>query len=148
MKRLHVALTVQNLQQSVDFYTALFGAAPTVRKDDYAKWLLDDPRVNLSITHSAQQAGIEHLGIQAENENELQDLFAGVSAADVAMREEGHTTCCYARSEKSWARDPRASSGSSSTPTERATPSTARRLLPPPAVMTPAVLIDSMQRTT
>lgn len=114
MKRIHIALRVSDLPTSTDFYTALFGAAPTVRKDDYAKWLLDDPRVNFSITARAGAAhgaaGIEHLGIQAENEAELRDLYGSVAAAEAAagaaVREEGHTTCCYAQSEKSWAEDP------------------------------------------
>ena len=106
MKRIHIALKVNDLQQSVAFYTALFGAQPSVTKDDYAKWLIDDPRVNFSLTERAGSAGIEHLGIQAEDESELQQLYAGVAEADSAVRTEGHTTCCYANSEKSWAKDP------------------------------------------
>lgn len=106
MKRMHVALKVKDLQESTRFYTALFGTGPTVRKDDYAKWLIDDPRVNFSITERSGKAGIEHLGIQAEDESELEQLYAHVAQADTALREEGHTTCCYAQSEKSWARDP------------------------------------------
>lgn len=106
MKRMHVALKVADLQQSIEFYTALFGTPPSVAKTDYAKWLIDDPRVNFSITERPGAAGIEHLGIQAETESELQQLYANVAQADTAVREEGHTTCCYSRSEKSWAKDP------------------------------------------
>ena len=106
MKRIHIALKVGDLKQSIEFYTALFGTPPTTTKDDYAKWLIDDPRVNLSITERSGTAGIEHLGIQAENESELQQLYAQVGAADAAATEEGHTTCCYSKSEKTWAKDP------------------------------------------
>lgn len=112
MKRIHIALQVRDLSTSADFYTALFGTPPTVRKADYAKWLIDDPRVNFSITERSAPgaSGIEHLGIQAENEAELQALYAGAADAEAAtgaaVEAEGHTTCCYARSEKSWAEDP------------------------------------------
>jgi catechol 2,3-dioxygenase-like lactoylglutathione lyase family enzyme len=106
MKRLHVNLSVNNLTESIAFYTALFGTAPTTRKDDYAKWLIDDPRVNFSITEQPSRAGLEHLGIQAESEAELQGLYAGIADADTVLREEGHTVCCYAQSEKSWVKDP------------------------------------------
>ncbi len=106
MKRIHVALSVSDLQQSIDFYSALFGTAPSVTKGDYAKWLIDNPRVNFSITEREGRVGIEHLGIQAEDEAELRELYENVAGADAAVRVEGHTTCCYANSEKSWAKDP------------------------------------------
>ena len=106
MKRLHVALRVDDLDATSRFYTALFGAEPTVQKDDYAKWMLDDPRVNFSVIAGAGRHGIEHLGIQAEDEQELQVLYEQADRADAARRNEGHTTCCYARSEKAWATDP------------------------------------------
>lgn len=106
MKRLHVALQVPNLDASIDFYTALFGTEPTKREADYAKWLIDDPRVNFSITERSGTGKIEHLGIQAEDEDELRELYANADRADELVYEEGDTTCCYARSEKSWARDP------------------------------------------
>lgn len=106
MQRIHVALQVSDLAHSTRFYTALFGTAPTVQKADYAKWLLDDPRVNLSITERPGPGGIEHLGIQAEDQEELQALYAQAAEADAALHAEGHTTCCYARSEKAWAKDP------------------------------------------
>ena len=107
MKRFHVHVGVSDLDQSIAFYSTLFGAQPTVTKADYAKWMLDDPRVNFAISaehHAAK--GIEHLGIQAENEGELSDVYARLKAADRPVLEEGATTCCYARSEKSWISDP------------------------------------------
>lgn len=106
MKRIHIALTTGDLERSLQFYSALLGTEPTVRKDDYAKWLIDDPRVNLSVTERAGDSGIEHLGIQAEDRDELSALYEGADRAGAAVREEGDTTCCYARSEKSWVRDP------------------------------------------
>lgn len=107
MKRLHVHVGVSDLERSVQFYSALFGAEPTMRKPDYAKWMLDDPRVNFAIS-SGQHAskGIEHLGIQAETTDELSDVYARLKAADRPVLEEGRTTCCYAKSEKSWIADP------------------------------------------
>jgi catechol 2,3-dioxygenase-like lactoylglutathione lyase family enzyme len=106
MKRMHVMLKVTDLQESIAFYTALFGAAPTTQKDDYAKWFIDDPRVNFSIAEQAGPSGIEHLGIQAEDETELRQLYASADQAEASLLEEGHTTCCYARSEKAWVKDP------------------------------------------
>ena len=107
MKRMHVHVGVQDLDASIRFYSTLFGAEPTVTKHDYAKWMLDDPRVNFAISaghHSAK--GIEHLGIQVENEEELADVYGRLRAADRPVLEEGATTCCYANSEKSWITDP------------------------------------------
>ena len=106
MKRLHVNLSVGDLAQSVDFYTALFDAEPSVRKPDYAKWMLDDPRVNFAITSRGGHRGLNHLGIQAESEAELAQVLDNLRAADGPRRDDGHVTCCYARSEKSWIRDP------------------------------------------
>lgn len=99
-------LKVQDLQHSIDFYQTLFDAAPTVRKAGYAKWMLDDPRVNFSIAQHAAEAGIEHLGIQAEDEAELQDLYGRLERAEATVTHEGETVCCYAQSEKSWIEDP------------------------------------------
>lgn len=107
MKRLHVHVGVENLDRSVAFYSTLFGAEPTVTKSDYAKWMLDDPRVNFAISagdHAAK--GIEHLGIQAETSDELASVYGRLRAADRPVLEEGATTCCYAKSEKSWISDP------------------------------------------
>jgi catechol 2,3-dioxygenase-like lactoylglutathione lyase family enzyme len=107
MKRLHVHISVDDLDQSVRFYSTLFAAEPTVVKTDYAKWMLDDPRVNFAISMGQHaNRGIEHLGIQVESEEELADVYARLRTADRPIREEGATTCCYAKSEKSWIADP------------------------------------------
>lgn len=107
MKRLHVHVGVENLSKSIGFYSTLFGAEPTVSKHDYAKWMLEDPRVNFAISSGNHAAhGIEHLGIQAENADELAEVSGRLKAADRPVLEEGATTCCYARSEKSWIADP------------------------------------------
>ena len=107
MKRMHVHVGVHDLAQSVRFYSTLFGTDPAVLKDDYAKWMLDDPRVNFAIS-SGQHArkGIEHLGIQVESPGELEEVYGRLKAADRPVLEEGATTCCYAQSEKSWIADP------------------------------------------
>jgi catechol 2,3-dioxygenase-like lactoylglutathione lyase family enzyme len=107
VKRMHVHIGVKRLDASIRFYSTLFGAEPTVIKSDYAKWMLDDPRVNFAISaghHEAQ--GIEHLGIQVENAGELAEVYGRLQAADRPVLEEGATTCCYANSEKSWIADP------------------------------------------
>ena len=106
MKRLHVHAGVENLDRSVAFYSTLFGAEPTVLKADYAKWMLDDPRVNFAISSGHAAKGIEHLGIQAEDAGELAEVYGRLKAADRPVIEEGATTCCYAKSEKSWIADP------------------------------------------
>ena len=107
MKRLHVHVGVDDLDRSVAFYSTLFDAAPTVRKSDYAKWMLDDPRVNFAISSGQHAAkGIEHLGIQVETADELGEVYGRLKTADRPILEEGATTCCYARSEKSWIADP------------------------------------------
>ena len=107
MKRLHVHVGVADLDRSIHFYATLFGAEPSVRKGDYAKWMLDDPRVNFAISAGAHAArGIEHLGIQADSAEELGEVYGRLKAADRPMLEEGATTCCYAKSEKSWIADP------------------------------------------
>ncbi|MFD2248307.1 ArsI/CadI family heavy metal resistance metalloenzyme [Pontibacter ruber] len=106
MKRFHVNVRVKNLQESVNFYTALFAAEPTVLKPDYAKWMLEDPRINFAISLHPENAGIEHLGIQVESEEELGEVYKRLQNAKGAIREEGKCTCCYAKSEKSWITDP------------------------------------------
>jgi catechol 2,3-dioxygenase-like lactoylglutathione lyase family enzyme len=107
MKRLHVHAGVENLNRSVAFYSTLFGAPPTVLKADYAKWMLDDPRVNFAISSGNHAVkGIEHLGIQVESAEELGEVYGRLEAADRPVLEEGATTCCYAKSEKSWIADP------------------------------------------
>jgi catechol 2,3-dioxygenase-like lactoylglutathione lyase family enzyme len=106
MKRLHVHVAVQDLKQSIRFYSALFAAAPVVTKDDYAKWMLDDPRVNFAISARAGKAGIDHLGIQVESDGELAELGSRLAQADVAVTEQKGATCCYAKSDKYWTLDP------------------------------------------
>ena len=106
MKRLHVHVGVNDLDQSIRFYTALFASEPSVRKADYAKWMLEDPRVNFAISHRSGGGGVRHLGIQAETAEELQDVYARLKQADGPTLEEGATTCCYAKSEKTWISDP------------------------------------------
>jgi catechol 2,3-dioxygenase-like lactoylglutathione lyase family enzyme len=106
MKRLHVHVAVHDLQQSIRFYSALFAAEPAVKKDDYAKWMLDDPRVNFAISTRASKAGLDHLGIQAENGEELDDLGSRLAQADVAITAQKGASCCYAKSDKYWTIDP------------------------------------------
>jgi len=107
MKRLHVHVGVSDLDQSIRFYSTLFAAEPSVVKGDYAKWMLDDPRVNFAISAGKhERQGIEHLGIQAENIDELGEVYGRLKAAERPVLEEGRTTCCYAKSEKSWISDP------------------------------------------
>lgn len=106
MKRLHVHVAVHDIQQSIRFYSALFAAQPTVSKDDYAKWMLDDPRVNFAISKRGAKAGLDHLGIQAENEAELEGIGAQLAQADVSTLEQKNASCCYAKSDKYWTVDP------------------------------------------
>ena len=106
MKRLHVHVSVKDLDASVRFYSRLFATGPTVRKSDYAKWMLDDPRVNFAISTRAAKPGVQHLGIQAEDRAELAEVYERLRKAEAPMIEEGETTCCYAHSEKSWIDDP------------------------------------------
>jgi hypothetical protein len=102
MKRLRVHVAVDDLSASVRFYSTLFAAEPSVLKDDYAKWMLDDPRVNFAISARGAKPGIEHLGIQVEDEAGLTEVYGRLARAEAPVLEEGATTCCYAQSEKSW----------------------------------------------
>ena len=106
MKRLHVHVTVDDLQHSIGFYSALFAAKPSVTKSDYAKWMLDDPRVNFAISTRGRQPGLDHLGIQVENKDELHEVYDRLHTAGGNVLEQGQTNCCYAKSEKSWIDDP------------------------------------------
>jgi catechol 2,3-dioxygenase-like lactoylglutathione lyase family enzyme len=106
MKRLHVHIAVADLPRAIEFYSTLFDAAPSVQKGDYAKWMLDDPRVNLAISARGAKPGVEHLGIQAENGDELAEVYDRLQRADAPVLVEGDTVCCYAQSEKSWISDP------------------------------------------
>lgn len=106
MKRLHIHVAVEDLAESVRFYGALFAAPPTVSKPDYAKWMLDDPRVNFAVSARGGAPGVQHLGIQAEDDAELEEVFGRLAAAGRPVLEEAGATCCYARSEKQWVSDP------------------------------------------
>jgi catechol 2,3-dioxygenase-like lactoylglutathione lyase family enzyme len=106
MKRLHVHVAVDDLQRSIGFYSALFAANPSVTKSDYAKWMLDDPRVNFAISTRGRQPGLDHLGIQVENQDELGEVYARLRKAGGNIIEQGQTSCCYAKSEKAWIDDP------------------------------------------
>ena len=106
MKRVHIAITVSDLDRSVGFYTTLFGTGPTVLKDDYAKWMLDDPRVNLSITTGRGTPGVDHLGIQTETADELGTLAGRLKAAGEHHLDQADASCCYARGDKTWVYDP------------------------------------------
>ncbi len=106
MKRLHVHISVEDIAQSVKFYTTLFAAEPAVIKPDYAKWMLEDPRVNFAISTHGGQAGLDHLGIQGEDAGELQEVYGRLRQAGRPVLEVGETNCCYAKSEKSWIADP------------------------------------------
>jgi catechol 2,3-dioxygenase-like lactoylglutathione lyase family enzyme len=106
MKRFHVHVSVSDLNESIHFYSTLFGAEPTVLESDYAKWMLEDPRVNFAISRRSVAKGIEHVGIQVEDRSELEEVYARLQRAGRPVLEEGATTCCYAQSEKSWTSDP------------------------------------------
>lgn len=106
MKRLHVHVSVEDITHSIGFYSALFAAQPSVVKSDYAKWMLEDPRVNFAISTRGREVGLDHLGIQVENTDELQEVYARLRQAGGEVIEQGQTTCCYATSEKSWIDDP------------------------------------------
>lgn len=107
MKRLHVHIAVDDLERSIAFYATLFGAQPGVRRPDYAKWLLDDPRVNLAISRrDGRNAGVDHLGIQTDSDGELRDLAGRLKRAGETTRDQEAATCCYARSNKAWVDDP------------------------------------------
>jgi hypothetical protein len=100
----HVA--VENIGRSIGFYSTLFGAQPNVLKDDYAKWMLDDPRVNFAISDRARVTGVDHLGIQVDTGEELAELAGRLKAAGEVTRDQPATTCCYAKSDKAWVNDP------------------------------------------
>jgi catechol 2,3-dioxygenase-like lactoylglutathione lyase family enzyme len=106
MSRLHLHIAVDDLARSIGFYSTLFGAQPAVVKDDYAKWMLDDPRVNLAISSRGRAAGVDHVGIQAETGEALAAIAARLKAAGETALDQTATTCCYARSDKSWVTDP------------------------------------------
>ena len=106
MKRIHLHVSVPNLAQSIRFYATLFGAPPTVEKADYAKWMLEDPRVNFAISQRGAARGIDHIGVQAETADELSELSGRLKAADIQTFDEQGAHCCYAQGDKSWVTDP------------------------------------------
>jgi catechol 2,3-dioxygenase-like lactoylglutathione lyase family enzyme len=106
MKRLHLHVSVPDLDQSIAFYETLFGARPTVVKADYAKWMLDDPRVNFAISARGRAAGVDHVGVQVDSPAELGELADRLKAAGAQTLDEAGATCCYAKSDKSWVSDP------------------------------------------
>lgn len=106
MKRLHLHIAVEDMTRSIGFYSTLFGAEPAVVKDDYAKWMLEDPRVNLAISRRDRAAGIDHVGVQAETSEELAQIATRLKSAGETTFDQEATTCCYAKSDKSWVTDP------------------------------------------
>ena len=106
MKRLHVHVAVEDLHKSILFYSLLFATRPTVVKPDYAKWMLDDPRVNFAISQRGAWAGLDHLGIQVETDDELREIAGRLKDAGQHTRDEEAVTCCYAKGNKSWVNDP------------------------------------------
>lgn len=106
MKRFHVHVAVPDLERSIRFYSTLFGAEPSVVKVDYAKWMLEDPRVNFAISQRGGATGINHLGFQVDEAAELGEIHERLAAADAGVTEEKNAECCYARSDKYWTTDP------------------------------------------
>ncbi|NOS96034.1 MAG: glyoxalase/bleomycin resistance/dioxygenase family protein [Methylotenera sp.] len=106
MKRMHIHVSVDDLNKSITFYNTLFGTAPTVQKADYAKWMLTDPLVNFAISQRGAKAGLDHVGIQVDNDEELAEIKARLDAADMSVLTQEGTTCCYAKSDKHWVQDP------------------------------------------
>lgn len=106
MKRFHIHVAVDDIQKSVSFYSTLFGQEPSKLKTDYAKWMLEDPRINFAISTRSIEKGVDHLGIQVDEESELSALTARLKQADLGVFGEGESTCCYAESEKAWVKDP------------------------------------------
>lgn len=106
MKRFHVHLTVNDIPSSIRFYSTVFGQPPSMVKDDYAKWMVEDPRLNFAISTSGHPAGVNHLGIQVDSTEELKELRSQMAAADVGLLDQTGASCCYAKSDKYWVMDP------------------------------------------
>jgi catechol 2,3-dioxygenase-like lactoylglutathione lyase family enzyme len=106
VKRFHVHVAVDDLEANIRFYSGMFGAEPTLRKPDYAKWMMEDPRVNFAISQRGAKAGVDHLGFQVDTDEELTRMREQVAAAEIAARDQPDATCCYARSDKYWITDP------------------------------------------
>ena len=106
MKRFHVHVAVADIAQSIEFYSVLFNSQPSVKKEDYAKWMLDDPRINFAISANGRVPGLDHLGIQVENGEDLKEISLRLKAAQQPLLEQEQTTCCYAQGDKTWVHDP------------------------------------------
>jgi catechol-2,3-dioxygenase len=106
MKRMHIHISVEDLNKSIDFYNTIFGISPAVQKTDYAKWMLDDPAVNFAISQRGANLGLDHLGIQTDDSEDLEAIKTRLESADMAMLSQEGTTCCYAKSDKHWVQDP------------------------------------------
>lgn len=106
MKRFHVHVAVADLQQSIQFYSVFFNTEPSVTKEDYAKWMLDDPRINFAISTRGREPGLDHLGIQVEDANDLKEISLRLKQAQQPVIEQEQTTCCYAKADKAWVHDP------------------------------------------
>lgn len=106
MKRMHLHVAVENLNQSISFYSNLFGAPPTVTKEDYAKWMLEDPKVNFAISDHSTKIGLDHIGIQVDSDTELSEIKTRLDAAEMTTVSQEGTTCCYSQSDKHWVQDP------------------------------------------
>lgn len=106
MKRMHIHISVDDLNKSIQFYNSIFGAAPTVEKPDYAKWMLDDPLVNFAISQRGAKAGLDHIGIQVDSDEGLSEIKARLDQAELSILSQEDTTCCYAKSDKHWVIDP------------------------------------------
>ena len=106
MKRFHIHVGVKSIEKSVQFFSTFFGQKPTKLKEDYAKWMLEDPRVNFAISTRSNEVGVDHLGIQVEEGSELEEITERLKNAVLGIYDEGETTCCYAESKKAWVQDP------------------------------------------
>lgn len=106
MKRVHIHISVENLEKSVGFYSDLFGAEPTKLKTDYAKWMLDDPRINFAISTRGEKKGLDHMGIQVDSGEELSEIIQRLERAERRIFDQGVTECCYSKSNKAWVEDP------------------------------------------
>lgn len=106
MKRFHIHVGVKDLDHSIQFYSTLFGQMPSKVKEDYAKWMLEDPRVNFAISTRSGKEGVDHLGLQVDENDELAEISERLKKADLGVFDEGSTTCCYAESNKAWVKDP------------------------------------------
>ncbi|MAR81712.1 MAG: glyoxalase/bleomycin resistance/dioxygenase family protein [Gammaproteobacteria bacterium] len=106
MAKMHIHVSVDNLEKSIKFYNSLFGSKPSKQKKDYAKWELEDPKINLAISERGTKPGVDHLGLQAETEEEMAIIRKRIKSSNLETFNEGETTCCYAVSDKSWLQDP------------------------------------------